>query len=197
MYKALECFQNQAHLFYRQTRWMEYLAQFNYSIEYVKGITNKVADSLFRYFESDKDGEVYPYNDYVSANIKLDPDDNDLPLNHFQEHQSLWIGPSNLNVPLPHRRLILRSELFLIEQNAPADIFHEDPFLFDIKKSIEPLNNWFSNNEGFIRAIQCGYRQDTTFSKILDNPGHYKDFRRRDELLYTTNRFSESVLCMP
>ena len=59
----------QKRLSYRQMRWMEYLAQFDLNITYVKGITNKVANALSRYYESDTVGEEHPLYEYVNVDI--------------------------------------------------------------------------------------------------------------------------------
>lgn len=40
--------QSQVNLFKKQARWMEYLQQFDFTITYVKGSDNKVADALSR-----------------------------------------------------------------------------------------------------------------------------------------------------
>ena len=45
-HRALEFFKTQRRLSSRQMRWMEYLSQFVFDIQYVKGSSNKVADSL-------------------------------------------------------------------------------------------------------------------------------------------------------
>ena len=47
-HKSLVHFQTQPMLSGRQTRWIETLSRFNYSIEYVKGESNVVADALSR-----------------------------------------------------------------------------------------------------------------------------------------------------
>jgi hypothetical protein len=51
-HRALEFFKTQRQLSSHQMRWMEYLSRFNYSIQYVKGMHNKVADSLSHYHQS-------------------------------------------------------------------------------------------------------------------------------------------------
>jgi hypothetical protein len=45
-HRALEFFKTQRRLSSRQMCWMEYLSRFDYDIQYVKGSSNKVADSL-------------------------------------------------------------------------------------------------------------------------------------------------------
>ena len=41
-HKALEVFQTQSQLKARQTRWIDYLARFDFDIRYIKGTLNKV-----------------------------------------------------------------------------------------------------------------------------------------------------------
>ena len=66
-------------------RWMEYLSRFDFDIQYVKGLSNKVADSLSRYYQSDTDDDVCQTYDYVNADLALDPEGEDLPWNRVVE----------------------------------------------------------------------------------------------------------------
>jgi RNase H-like domain found in reverse transcriptase len=79
-HKALEFFKTQSRLSSRQTRWMEYLARFNFDIRYVKGTLNKVADALSHYYEHDYWTEVPELQDYVNTDIWLDPEHDEVPL---------------------------------------------------------------------------------------------------------------------
>ena len=74
---------------------MEFLARFDYAIEYIQGVRNKVADCLYRYYESDEEGEMHHYDEYVSADVRLDPEGEDLPLNRLREYQQSRVGPSS------------------------------------------------------------------------------------------------------
>src|SRR6202453_3483238 len=47
-HRTLENFDEQKDLSRRQSRWMEYLSQYEYKIHYVKGEDNTVADTLSR-----------------------------------------------------------------------------------------------------------------------------------------------------
>jgi hypothetical protein len=47
-HKTLQNFDTQKELLRRQARWMEFLAQFEYSISYISGAENTVADALSR-----------------------------------------------------------------------------------------------------------------------------------------------------
>ena len=59
--------------------WMEYLSRFDYYIQYIKGTSNKVADSLSRYYQSDTDENNHPLYDYVTVDALLDLEGEDLP----------------------------------------------------------------------------------------------------------------------
>src|SRR6266436_9412464 len=65
-HRALEFFKTQRRLSSRQMRWMEYLSRFDFDIQYVKGVTNKVADSLSRYYQSDTSEDEHSPYDFVT-----------------------------------------------------------------------------------------------------------------------------------
>jgi hypothetical protein len=88
-HRALEFFKTQRRLSSRQMRWMEYLSRFDFDIQYVKGTSNKVADSLSRYYQSDTDEDVCQTYDYVHADVILDPEGEDLPWNRIVEIQAI------------------------------------------------------------------------------------------------------------
>ena len=58
---------------------MDYLAWFDFDIQYVKGLLNKVVDGLSQYFEHDYWIEVPELQDYMNTDICLDPEHDDLP----------------------------------------------------------------------------------------------------------------------
>jgi len=60
-------------------RWIDYLARFDFNIRYIKGTLNKVADVLSRYYEHDCWTSMPELHDHVNANIRLDPEHDDLP----------------------------------------------------------------------------------------------------------------------
>ena len=78
-HKALEFFLTQRKLSSRQARWMEYLSRFDFDIRYIKGISNKVADTLSCYYESDTSDDVYDVHEYVNVDVRIDKDHDDLP----------------------------------------------------------------------------------------------------------------------
>ena len=46
---------------------MDYLSKFNFDLTYVKGESNKVADCLSHYYESDTFKDIYYVYDYMCA----------------------------------------------------------------------------------------------------------------------------------
>jgi len=78
-HRALEFFKTQRRLSHHQMRWIEYFSRFDYNIQYVKGTSNKVADSLSQYYQSDTDDDIHPTYNYVIADVQLDPEGEDLP----------------------------------------------------------------------------------------------------------------------
>ena len=79
-HKSLEYFKTQPHLSSCQTRWWEYITCFNFTIQHVDGTDNHVADCLSCYYEADGPEDHHPDHDFVSANTKLDPDGELLPV---------------------------------------------------------------------------------------------------------------------
>ena len=70
-------------------RWWEYLSRFDFKIEYIKGESNKVADSLSCYYMSDRPNETHDISEYVNADSRLDPEGYDLPNSRREELVSM------------------------------------------------------------------------------------------------------------
>ena len=84
-HKGLEYFKTQPSLSSRQTRWWEYLSRFNFTIQHVDGDTNCVADCLSRYYENHGPDDHHPDHDFVSADMKLDPERELIPVQQYTE----------------------------------------------------------------------------------------------------------------
>jgi hypothetical protein len=88
-HRALEFFKTQHRLSSRQMHWMEYLSRFDYDIQYVKGSSNKVADSLSQYYQSDTEDDLHPQYDFVNVDSQLDPEGEDLLWNRLVEVRAM------------------------------------------------------------------------------------------------------------
>jgi len=88
-HQSLKIFSKQKHLSRRQAQWAEYLSRFDFKVVYVKGQYNIVADCLLRYYLSDLPGEMHADHLYVSVDLQLDPDGDDLPYGLTPQIQAL------------------------------------------------------------------------------------------------------------
>jgi len=68
---------------------MEFLARFDYNITYVKGKMNLVADALSRYHENDHWDKATDESQYVNADLRLNPEGEDLPWVCFEETRAM------------------------------------------------------------------------------------------------------------
>ena len=93
-HQSLEFFSRQKHLSGRQARWAEYLSRFDFEVVYVKGQYNIVADCLSRYYSSDLPGKTHANHNYVSADLRLDPDRDNLPYGLTTQMRAMCQGHS-------------------------------------------------------------------------------------------------------
>ena len=84
-HKGLEYFEMQKNLSDRQVRWWEFLSRFNYTIMHIDGVDIKVVDCLSHYYENNTSEDHHSENTYVNADIRLDPDGELLPTDHYME----------------------------------------------------------------------------------------------------------------
>src|SRR5258708_12096804 len=75
----------------RQVRWYEYLSRFRYTIQYVEGIKNVVANALSRMYAGRNDS--IPIDDWVNADVRLDPKGETLPMDRLLESRAMRLRP--------------------------------------------------------------------------------------------------------
>lgn len=213
-HRALEFFKTQPRLSNRQTRWMEFMSRFDYDIQYVKGETNLVADCLSRYFSNDTADETHDKRYYVNADVRLDPEGEDLPLNRASELRAMDTidvrRSSRTYKPTwkiregahDHGRAgTMREASALEERRVEAQAMASasptpDPMVTEHEVIANDYDR-LSNTEGFMDRVKAGYAEDVTFSKILSNPSQFAAFEFVDGLLWTTSRAGGRVLCVP
>ena len=197
-HKALEFFQTQRNLSARQMRWMEFLSRFDHEIIYVKGLLNLVADCLSRYYENDHWDEKTPSSEMVNIDVRLDPMGETLPLGRFEELRVM--------------RLRLREKVEdRVEESAKLNegtrsepdkgkvppISQEEVSWTTALTKGPPLMPIIAQEIEFMTEVKKGYKDDTTFNKIIRAPEEHQLFEVRDGAIWTKNRQGNEVLCVP
>ena len=200
-HRALEFFKTQRKLSSRQMRWMEYLSRFDYDIQYVKGVSNKVADSLSRYYQSDTGDDVHPPYDFVNADVQLDPEGEDLPWNRIVEIRAISARPQKRPLREATEERDTLAESFANAnkptENPLVDPDDNDPTIFESISQGPELRKHVEKANDFLDRVRQGYEKDPLFVKIVTEPERYLSFVYRDKLLYTYNRGKQEVLCIP
>src|SRR5260370_38908019 len=93
-HKALIYFKQKVHNTGCHIRWQNFFHGFNCEIVYIEGHKNKVANALSHYYESSTDEDIH-YDEYVSADIKLDKNGDNLPIGRADEAANLLLQRSN------------------------------------------------------------------------------------------------------
>src|ERR1700722_38078 len=152
-------------------RWMEYLSWFDYDIQYIKGTSNKVADSLSRYYQSDTDEDNHLLYDYVMVDALLDPEGEDLPWIRMIKacamtcSRTLRESPEECDIIAEN----LDSPIMNGKASNDADKSDEDPTIIESLSNGPELRLHIEKTADFIEKVKTGYRHDRLFSKIMTN----------------------------
>jgi hypothetical protein len=202
-HEALGFFKNQQRLTGRQTRWMEFLERFDYTIEYVKGETNKVADCLSRYYQSDEGEESHPKHVYVDVDVILDPEGDDLPNGRVEEFRAARAKSGRRKRALreaTEERVREAQDLAATtaKKEEPSQMFLEgDLSLKEALLTTKPTAPLIEGTSGLLDSVRKGYEDDPLFSKILAEPGSFRGFANKDGILISRNYLGEEVVCVP
>jgi|SRR5882762_4082950 len=73
----------------------------------------------------------------------------------------------------------------------------EDMTVGEALQNGPPLDKIFLGDGLFLEAIKSGYKNNPMFSKVLENLGHYLNFRVFEGIIHTRNRLGDECLCIP
>jgi hypothetical protein len=172
-HKSLEFFKTQGQLSRRQSRWWEYLSQFNYKIRYIKGKLNVIADIFSRFYHNRDTEPVSPF-EYVSADRRLDPEGEDLPVARYLE-----VCEFNTEiVPQPEEcDFFARS----IRSNQPIDGDDCDPDTMAGSHSLgRNLATIVESSVDVKEICICNYPTDSILRHIIDSPDRRDHFHVRE-----------------
>ncbi|OJT06199.1 Transposon Tf2-1 polyprotein, partial [Trametes pubescens] len=182
----------------RLIRWDEFLSRYDFEIEHVPRKDNKVADCLSRYFENDPPDILRPVQDYVNADVRLDPG-----LEDIVEVRKKEIESEVEALALRALREVMEDrerEAEDMTASAVPKVLPPTESAVRVQDALQtgpPLDNYIQGEPGFADTMKAAYAGDTTFSKVLAHPKAYPTFEVVHGLLYVTNRFGHKVLCVP
>jgi hypothetical protein len=170
-------------------RWWEYLAHFDFKMQYLKGKKNKVADLLSRYFASDSPEERHDISAYVNADSRLDPNGEDLTIARTAKLISFKVGilqdNSREERVQDHIENRTREAELLVSNKEPTEHKSQD------------IDLTHGTTKNVFKSIPGAYTTDKFFSKIWENLERFPKFIKHKGLLWTTDRAGNRTVCMP
>ncbi len=177
-HKALTYFKEKNHTAGCHIRWHNFFYGFNCKIIYIEGHKNKVADTLSCYYSSSSDKDLH-YDDFVSADIRIDKLGEDLPLSHAEEAwEMLFLNELHLvGVRIAAGSLNIERDLQANQLDPPDNhIGRRELSLTDLVTPKENLWDLIETKD-FLDKIQEGYSKHSAWKNILENPTLFPTFR--------------------
>jgi len=137
--------------------------------------------------------------DYVTADVQLDPEGEDLPWNQVVELRAITMCNRTLREST-EERVIQAQELAATDRSKDDSLDNNNDNDLTLFESLVPgpeLHEHVEKVSDFIDKVKKGYKEDDMFSKIIKEPGNYSAFQYREGFLYTNNRGGQEVLCIP
>jgi hypothetical protein len=185
----------------RQLRWADYLSCFNFEVHHVEGITNKVVDALSRYYTEFREKDVPPHQ-YVNIDARIDPEMETLPLDRKIELETaLHTAATRRSTRLQGNREPRQAEANKVKgggatSNTGSETLNDVETLDSTTEGI-PLQTSVEQRFNIIPIIKEGYKTDSTFKKVLENPKSHRRFGVQDGIIWTKNNLHRDVMCIP
>src|SRR5258708_8783778 len=175
-HKALIYFKQKQHTTGHHIRWQNFFHGFNCDVLYIEGNKNKVTDALLHYYESSTNEDIH-YNGYVTADILLDKNGEDLLMKHaVEEHKLLLLHQISHEVCLTASKVV--NVIDDHQQSADAldppgkGIGRSELMLTELLTLDHPL----TDEQTFISTVKSAYSTNTDWCNILQEPSRFPLF---------------------
>ena len=167
---------------------------------HVNGVDNKVTDCLSCYYENDTSDDNHSENTYVNADIRLDPDGELLPTDHYAE---LRAGVTRWSKHLSKREESHHIKAEILNASDKKSPPSEDTLLTDDVAAIaasndsKSLQTHIEEMMDLQAIIKNTYRKDTICAKIITQPDAQLRFSIQEGVIWTKNQLKCNVICIP
>src|SRR6266481_4874454 len=198
-HKSLEYFETQPNLSGRQTRWWEYISRFDFTIQHVDGVTNRVVDCLSHYYETDGPDDHHQEHEFVSADSRLDPDGELLPIQQYVELRTAAARRSRRLAEHVEQRVFdsdaMNNDAVAVSDEVPAP--DDEPIAFTSGANGQSPRAHVERDINLTRLVRRYYQEDPVFSKVLSQPGVHRRFVIHDKLIWMKGQMGRDVVCLP
>ena len=218
-HKALMHLMKQKDLSPHQHRWLDVLNEFNFTIEYIPGETNKLANALSRIYSDEQEGIIRADSEYVKdadepirgRSNQIHPIYVDMALisiRNAEVYRSTRLAEKpEVNYRETQERKNKKDEerptatpetpeaTESIDETNDEESVPEPKETDKVQKQLESSEKLFrtigDKDEPFPECIKGRYGEDPAFKPILDNPSNFTNFEIKDGLIFFR---SEEVL---
>ena len=147
------------------------------------------------------------YDDYVSADIRINKNGENLPLSRLEEAEEMLhfhhLGLESLRLNAfckapnqPKSKLKQASSKSNIQVDPKSPLGRSEPTLADIVTSETDLRNVISS-DAFMSAVKAGYSKHVAWRSILESPQNFPNFTVKSGLIMKVNDLGEQCLVLP
>ena len=160
-------------------------------------MTNWVADCLSHYYKADRLDETHLAHEFVSVDVKLDPEAELLPIWQYIEICSAVARRSHHLAGRVKQQVLDSIELNQGTAEVPSKSSDDAPLAFESGVDGQSLRMHIEQEFDLAQIMCRSYHKDPLFAKILAHPETHPCFRIRDQLIWMKSQMGRDVACIP